>query len=56
MQDFIGCDKFLDLEEPEVLQNCDSLDFLDEIDYLAAAGTVDGLSDLEIESDLVTVE
>lgn len=57
LQDFIGCDKFLDLEDAEVLQNCDSLDFLDEIDYLAAAGTVDGgLSDLEIESDLVTVE
>jgi len=36
LQDQIGCDKFLDLSDQDVLQNCDPLDFVDELDYLAA--------------------
>ena len=41
LQNFLGCDQFLDLEDPYVLQNCDSLDFVEELDYLAAAAGAD---------------
>ena len=36
LQDFVGCDPpFLDLADEAVLLNCNSLDFVEELDYLA---------------------
>ena len=35
LQDFVGCDPpFLDLADEAVLLNCNSLDFVEELDYL----------------------
>ena len=47
LQDFIGCDKFLDLNDPGVLQNCDSLEFVEELDYLAVENDDDDLDIVE---------
>lgn len=48
LQDFIGCDKFLDLNDPGVLQNCDSLEFVEELDYLAVDNDEEDLDIVEI--------
>ena len=53
----LGCDKFLDLDDPGVLQNCDSLDFVEELDYMAAQGDLDDidvLGDNGFENQLST--
>ena len=34
LQDLIGCEEFLDLSDEGVLLNCNSLDFVEELDYI----------------------
>ena len=34
LQDFVGCDAFLNLNDEDVLLNCNSLDFVEELDFL----------------------
>ena len=34
LQDLVGCEQFLDLTDEGVLLNCNSLDFVEELDYI----------------------
>ena len=35
LQDFVGCENFLSLEDKRVLLDCSSLDFVEELDFMA---------------------